>query len=82
MAYVIRLQKRKSDYAVIVIDHKRAPKSGKIKSTLGYYNPHTKKMTLNIQNLIYQIRVGVKLTNRIDKLLINKFNLFSNELNM
>lgn len=75
MTLIVRLQKRKHKYAIILINKKKSPSSGKIKKTFGFYNPHNKNMTFNITSFIFWISRGAKLTQRIEKLLMHKFNL-------
>ena len=75
MALVTRLKKNKNVYEIIIIDHTRSPSSGKIKQSLGYYNPHKKIVTLNLNKFIFWIANGIPLTKRIEKLMHNQFNL-------
>lgn len=53
MALIIRLQQKITHYKIVVVDHKRKPNSGKIRATLGIYNPHTKKVTININRFVF-----------------------------
>lgn len=54
MIGVIRLQKIKGhkEYRIIITDKQKHPKSGKVIAILGYYNPHTKQTTFNINQFI------------------------------
>lgn len=69
----IRLQRtgRKSspNYRMVVQDARRTPSSGKIVTSLGEYNPHTKSLNLDTEKATYYLTNGAQPSTRVAVLL-------------
>lgn len=76
MKFVAKLQKleKKNEYRIVMLDKQKKPQSGKTKEIFGTYNVKTKKTIIHINKLLFWLPKGVMLTNRIEKLLFNKYN--------
>jgi small subunit ribosomal protein S16 len=66
---VIRLQRtgRKgyAHYRVVVQDSRRSPSSGKVVALLGHYNPHTKEVVLNKDQISEYLKNGAQPSDRV-----------------
>ncbi|XBT18415.1 MAG: 30S ribosomal protein S16 [Candidatus Shikimatogenerans sp. Tduv] len=76
MSVRIRLQKKgKKRYKVyrIVVANSKSPRDGKVISKLGFYNPNLKKkkIIINLNKVIYWIKVGAR-PNKKTKILLQK----------
>ena len=59
-------------FRIVVIEKERAPKAGNIVELLGTYNPRSKALTLNEDQVKHWISMGAQPTGSIHNLLINK----------
>ena len=70
----IRLQRtgriNQPSYRIIVTEHARAAKTGKIVELLGTYNPKTKARTLNEERVKYWLSVGAKASGTMHNMLV------------
>lgn len=70
---VIRMQrvgrKGHAQFRVVVQDSRRTPSSGKVVASLGYYNPHTKDVSINIEKAQYYLTNGAQPSDRVTSLL-------------
>ena len=65
-------KKHQSFFRIIVNDIRRPVKSGYFLEKLGYYDPITKKKSLNKERINYWISRGAKLSNTIHNLLVQE----------
>ncbi len=72
---VIRLRrigkKNKPTYRVVVAEHSY-PINGKFTADLGFYNPHTKKIGLKLEDITVWLGKGAKPSNTVARLLKNE----------
>ena len=61
-------KKNYAQYRIVVTDS-RNPIQGKFISRLGHYNPHTKKVKINSEELLEWLGKGAKPSNSVAKLL-------------
>ena len=70
---VIRMQRtgRKGHamFRVVVQDSRRTPTSGKIVASLGSYDPHQKKVTLNKERAEFYLEHGAQPSDRVARML-------------
>jgi len=59
-------------FRIVVLEKERAAKAGNILELLGTYNPRSKALTLNEEQVKYWISKGAQPTDSIHNLLINK----------
>ncbi|MDP1689933.1 MAG: 30S ribosomal protein S16 [bacterium] len=59
-------------FRIVVLEKERAAKAGNIVELLGTYNPRSKALTLNEEQVKYWISKGAQPTDSIHNLLINK----------
>ena len=59
-------------FRIVVLEKERAAKAGNIVELLGTYNPRSKALTLNEEQVKHWISKGAQLTGSIHNLLINK----------
>lgn len=59
-------------FRIVVLEKERAAKAGNIVELLGTYNPHSKAMTLDEEQVKYWMSKGAQPTDSIKNLLINK----------
>ena len=57
-------------YRIIVTEHARAAKTGKIVEQLGTYNPKTKERTINADRVKYWISVGAQPSDTMHNMLL------------
>ena len=64
---------RKNDpnFRVVLIESKRAPKSGSFLENLGSYNPKTKKTALNGERIKYWLEKGVGMSDTVHNILVS-----------
>jgi len=71
---IIRLQRvgRKNDpnFRMVVVEKKRAPKSGASLETVGSYNPKTKKVQLKNDRIKHWLMKGVQLSDTAHNMLV------------
>lgn len=58
-------------FRIVLTESSKPPKSGFIK-ILGWFNPHTKKASLNKDDILSWIDKGAKPSNRLSKLLLSE----------
>ena len=70
---VIRLQrtgrKGSAQFRIVVQDKRRTPKSGKIVSLVGNYDPHTKKINIDKEKVTFYLNNGAQPSERVAKML-------------
>lgn len=59
-------------FRIVVLEKERAAKAGNIVELLGTYNPRSKALTVNEEQVKYWISKGAKLTDSIHNLFIGK----------
>ena len=59
-------------FRIVVIEKERAAKAGNIVELLGTYNPRSKALTLNEEQVKHWISMGAQPTGSIHNLLVNK----------
>ncbi|MGC9031183.1 MAG: 30S ribosomal protein S16 [Minisyncoccia bacterium] len=73
---VIRYQrigkKNRPFFRIVVIEKKRAPKSGKAIENLGFYDPIKKISNFKEERIKYWIEKGAQISDSVYNLLINK----------
>lgn len=73
---VIRLQrvgrKGHAQFRVVVQDSRRTPSSGRIITSLGHYNPHTKEAVINKEKAQFYLDNGAQPSNRMAVLLVKE----------
>lgn len=57
------------EYRMIVQDSRRTPSSGKIVTSLGNYNPHTKALSIDKDKAAFYVKNGAQPSQRVAKLL-------------
>lgn len=57
-------------YRIIVTEHARAAKTGKIVEQVGTYNPKTKERTINADRIKYWMSVGAKPSDTMHNMLL------------
>jgi small subunit ribosomal protein S16 len=69
-----RRGKKKQPVYRLVIAEASTPRDGKEVEVLGYYNPRTEPVTLNIdtERVTYWLGVGVQMTDPVQRLLANQ----------
>jgi len=65
-------RKHHPSYKIVVIDKRRAPKSGKFVEQLGFYNPITKEKGINKERIQYWLSCGAQLSDTVHNLLIKE----------
>ena len=68
-------KKRQPSYRVVVM-LSTSPRDGKVIKDLGFYNPITKELKLDVENIRYQLKNGVQPTQSVKNLLF-KQNILS-----
>jgi small subunit ribosomal protein S16 len=68
-------KKRQPSYRVVVM-LSTSPRDGKVIKDLGFYNPITKELKLDVENIRYQLENGVQPTKSVKNLLF-KQNILS-----
>ena len=58
-------------YRIIVTEHARAAKTGKIVEQVGTYNPKTKERTINADRVKYWISVGAQPSDTMHNMLVS-----------
>lgn len=58
-----------SNYRIVVQDSRFSPKSGRVVSLLGHYNPHTKEIVLNKEEAEKYLSNGAQPSTRVVRLL-------------
>ena len=58
-------------YRIIVTEHARAAKTGKIVEQLGTYNPKTKERTIDADRVKYWLSVGAKPSDTMHNMLLS-----------
>lgn len=83
---VIRLtrigRKNQPAFKIVALDKKNPPKGGRFLEILGFYNPLTKKYSINEKRVKYWLSVGAKPTNRIHNLLVSKGIIKAKKINL
>jgi small subunit ribosomal protein S16 len=71
----IRLQrigkKKQAHYKVVVMEHTRKT-TGKYLELLGWYNPHTSEIEVNVERLNHYLSNGAQMSATVNNLLITK----------
>lgn len=62
-------RKKQPSYRIIVIDSKKR-RDGKPLEEVGYYNPLSKQIKLNVDQIEQRIRNGAKLTKTVSNILV------------
>ena len=83
---VIRLQRvgRKNDpnFRMVVVDSRRAPKSGAYLEVLGSYNPKTKKTELKNERIKHRIMQGAQISPTAHNILVNAKVIEASKINV
>ena len=69
-------------FRIVVLEKERAAKAGNIVELLGTYNPRSKALTLNEEQIKYWISKGAQPTGSIHNLLINKGVITGKKINV
>ena len=69
-------------FRIVVLEKERAAKAGNIVELLGTYNPRSKALTLNEEQVKYWISKGAQPTGSIHNLLINKGIIVGKKVNV
>lgn len=69
-------------FRIVVLEKERAAKAGNIVELLGTYNPRSKALTLNEEQVKYWISKGAQPTDSIHNLLINKGVIQGKKINV
>ena len=69
-------------FRIVVLEKERAAKAGNILELLGTYNPRSKALTLNEEQVKYWISKGAQPTGSIHNLLINKKVIEGKKINV
>ncbi|MDP2665566.1 MAG: 30S ribosomal protein S16 [bacterium] len=69
-------------FRIVVIEKERAAKAGNIVELLGTYNPRSKALTLNEEQVKHWIAMGAQPTGSIHNLLINKGVIQGKKINV
>jgi small subunit ribosomal protein S16 len=64
-------KKRQPSYRVVVM-LSTSPRDGKVIKDLGFYNPITKELKLDVENIRYQLENGVQPTKSVRNLLFKQ----------
>ena len=70
-------KKRQPSYRVVVM-LSTSPRDGKVIKDLGFYNPITKELKLDVENIRYQLENGVQPTKSVKNLLFKQNILQAN----
>ncbi len=70
-------KKRQPSYRVVVM-LSASPRDGKVIKDLGFYNPITKELKLDVENIRYQLKNGVQPTKSVKNLLFKQNILQAN----
>jgi small subunit ribosomal protein S16 len=70
-------KKRQPSYRVVVM-LSTSPRDGKVIKDLGFYNPITKELKLDVENIRYQLKNGVQPTKPVKNLLFKQNILQAN----
>lgn len=83
MAVRIRLRRMgasKVPFYRIVVADSRSPVKGKFIESVGWYDPRTKKVQADREKILEWIKKGAKLSNSVEKLIVNYSVISSKEL--
>ena len=69
-------------FRIVVLEKERAAKAGNIVELLGTYNPRSKALTLNEEQVKHWIAMGAQPTGSIHNLLINKGVIAGKKVNV
>ena len=69
-------------FRIVVLEKERAAKAGNIVELLGTYNPRSKALTLNEEQVKHWISMGAQPTGSIHNLLINKGIITGKKVNV
>lgn len=69
-------------FRIVVLEKERAAKAGNIVELLGTYNPRSKALTLNEEQVKYWIAMGAQPTGSIHNLLVNKGVITGKKVNV
>ncbi|MCR4334011.1 MAG: 30S ribosomal protein S16 [Patescibacteria group bacterium] len=69
-------------FRIVVLEKERAAKAGNIVELLGTYNPRSKALTLNEEQVKHWISMGAQPTDSIHNLLINKGIIQGKKINV
>lgn len=69
-------------FRIVVLEKERAAKAGNIVELLGTYNPRSKALTLNEEQVKYWISMGAQPTGSIHNLLVNKGVIEGKKINV
>ena len=65
-------KKNQPSFKIVIVDKRRATKSGNFIEEVGFYNPLTKEKVLKVERIKYWLSVGVKPSASITNLLISE----------
>ena len=65
-------RKNQPFFKIVVIDSKRAPRSGKFVEEIGNFDPKTKALNLNKERVKYWLSVGAKPSPRVFNILVQE----------
>ena len=69
-------------FRIVVLEKERAAKAGNIVELLGTYNPRSKALTLNEEQVKHWLSMGAQPTDSISNLLINKGVITGKKVNV
>lgn len=69
-------------FRIVVLEKERAAKAGNIVELLGTYNPRSKALTLNEEQVKHWLSVGAQPTGSIHNLLVNKGVITGKKVNV
>lgn len=82
----IRMQRtgrvNKPTYSLVVLEHARAAKAGKIVEQVGSYDPHTKSKILKTDRIKYWMSVGAQPTPTVHNLLVSEKIVAGKKINV
>ena len=65
-------KKNQPSFKIVIVDKRRATKSGNFIEEVGFYNPLTKEKVLKVERIKYWLSVGVKPSASVTNLLISE----------
>jgi len=65
-------KKHQPSFKIVVVDKKRAPRSGKFVEEVGFYNPLTKEKIIKKERILYWLSQGVDVSDSVYNLLVRE----------
>ncbi len=83
---MIRLRRvgRKNDpnFQIVLVDKRRAPKSGAFLELLGSYDPHKKTLNLKSERITYWIQKGAQPSDTVHNMLVKQKLISGSKINV